>query len=356
MRINQFFKLLTALILLLNTGCIDTIEVDLPSDGSQRLVIDGVVERSPDIYRFFVRISTTSELGEELIASEVRADIQLVLNGIPVRSLTNAIADTISIEEFHQLYGGSPEEATFNIGVTLPDGSEYESVTQKVLENPVGSDIKLNYVTRQELNDVDNIVERGYVKVQISTPVINARQERVSLRWDVYGVYRFPEVAWTEDPFFFPKTCYVRDFLPVNKVKVLKSTSVRTDFVDGFEVAELDADHRFASGYYFTVIQKSISDDAAIYWDQVRQSISRGGTIFDSPVGAVKSNISQIGGDSREALGYFYTAGIDTLRHLSTRDETGGQLHLCAFQTVSEACCDCLILVNSTLDKPSYWK
>lgn len=347
---------MVALCLILTAGCIDTIEVDLPPGSQERLVIDGVVERSPDLYRFFVRVSSTTGLTEELVANEVPADIQLMYQGVPVRGLINAREDTISIERFHQLYGGTTEDATFNILVRTVDGKSFESQPQKILPNPKDSKIELTYETRQELNDIENIVERGYVKVGVSTSVINDFQERVSLRWDISGVYKFPEVAWTDDPFFFPKVCYVEDFLPVNKVKVLLSNSVRTDYVERFEIAELEADHRFASGYYFTAVQKSISEDAAIYWDQVRQSIEREGTIFDAPVGAVNSNIRQVEGSAQTVLGYFYTADIDTIRHLSTREETGRQIHLCAFQTVSEACCDCLILVNSTLEKPTYWE
>lgn len=353
MKINLSIILL---ILILLSGCLDTISVELPSDNAGRTVIDGVVERSQDIYRFFVRVTSTRDLSTDLIENEVSADIELVFNGEGVAHLTNGSEERIPIMQFHQLYGGNPEDAMFNIRVSTQEGRVFESDPQKILKGPTGGTIQLNYDLRAELNDVENVVNKGYVKVKIVTPIVNDQQDRVSFRWDVSGVYRFPEVAWTDDPFFFPKTCYVRDFLPVNKVNVLKSSNVNGDFVDGYDIGELEADHRFSSGYYFTVIQRSINEGAAIYWDQVRQSINRAGTIFDSPVGAVNSNIRQVSGNPVEVLGYFYTAGIDTLRHLSTRDETGNQRHLCALQAVSEVCCNCLEIVNSSLIKPIYWE
>jgi len=353
-------KLLMPFVLVLGSllilGCIDTIMIDLPEEAEGRLVIDGVVERSPDIYRFFVRVSSTFDLNTDLVDKREVVDIELIYDGKPVFDLRNGEDNVMEISAFHQLYGGNPEEALFNIRVHTPEGNIFESLPQKIIDGPEGSTLQFGYQERPQLNELENLVTGKYVKVQVSTPVVNSKGERVSMRWDISGVYRFPEVAWTDDPFFFPKTCYVYDFVPVNQVNVLKSSSIHGDFVDRFEIGELEADHRFSSGYYITAIQKSISEPAADYWDQVRQSIEREGTIFDPPVGAVKSNIRQIEGSPVEVLGYFYTAGIDTLRHLSTRDETGNQLHLCAFQTVSEACCDCLIIVNSTLDKPAFWK
>ncbi|MCB0688364.1 MAG: DUF4249 family protein [Saprospiraceae bacterium] len=337
-------------------SCLDTINIDLPNDEAGRLVIDGLVERSPDIYRFVVNVSRTRDLNTEGIDNLESATILLLYNGTPIFELVNGEEDTISIVAFHEQYGGNLEEAYFNIRVLTPDGNMFESESQKILNSPKESSIKLSYEIRAELNDRENVVQRGYVKVGISTPIINQTGERVSFRWDVSGVYEFREVAWTDDPFVNVKTCYVKDFLPGNKVNVLKSSEISGDYITDFEIAALPGDHKFASGYYFTVVQKTLDEAAAIYWDRVRQSIDREGTIFDAPVGANNSNIQQVSGDPVEVLGYFYTAGVDTLRHLSTREETGKQLHLCAYATVSDACCDCLLLVNSSLSKPLYWQ
>jgi hypothetical protein len=353
MTMSRSFCLLMILFL---TACIDDIAVDLPLNTSGRLVIEGVAERSPDLYRFLIHVSRTKDLqGDQVGPLERDVAIFLIYNGTEKISLQNGVADTISIENFHRIYGGQPDDVRFNIQVETIDGKIFTAEEQKVLQGPTTANIALQYIERQELNDVGNDVERGYVKVLVNTPLLNAHQEKVSLRWDVSGVYRFPEVPWTDDPFFFPKTCFVHDFLPFNEVNVLNSNEIRGDVVEQFEIMETPADFRFASGYYFTVVQKAINTRAAEYWDQVRQSIEREGTIFDAPVGAIKSNIRQIEGESADVLGYFYTAGIDTLRHFATREETGGQFHLCSFQLVSEACCDCLLLVNSSLDKPSYW-
>ena len=337
-------------------GCIDEIGVHIPDKQNDRLVIEGFVEQSPDIYRFLVTVSRSNTLNGDAVDLRENASINLLYNGQSSIALINGQADTISIDRFHQIFGGDPRTAKFNIGVQTSDGSLFEAVEQPILKTPEGSTIRLQVEVRPELNEIENLIERSYVKVLINSPLINNVGERVSFRWDVTGVYRFPEVAWTDNPFFFPKTCYVNDFVPFNEVNVLNSNKINGPEVREFEICETPADFRFASGYYFTVIQKSIDSKAAEYWDEVRQSIEREGTIFDPPVGAIRSNIKQVGGLEQEVLGYFYTAGIDTIRHFATREESGKQRHLCAFQTVSEACCNCLLFVNSSLERPFYWE
>ncbi|MBK8506229.1 MAG: DUF4249 family protein [Saprospiraceae bacterium] len=344
------------LMLLFLPGCIDTIEIDLPSTSSGRLVIEGFVEQSPDIYRFLVTVSRSNAINSDAADLRENASIGLVYNGQIIRSLINGQEDTISIDLFHQLYGGDPRTAKFNIWVQTSDGGLFEAIEQPVLRTPQGSTVQLKFEVRPELNDIENLVERGYVKVLVNSPLNNDFGDRVSFRWDVSGVYYFPEVAWTDNPFFYTKNCYVKDFIPFNEVNVLNGSKISGPEVREFEICETPADFRFASGYYFTVIQKSMDASAAEYWDQIRQSIEREGTIFDPPVGAIRTNIKQIGGSEQDVLGYFYTAGIDTLRHLATREESGKQRHLCAFETVSEACCDCLLIVNSSLEKPFYWE
>jgi hypothetical protein len=303
-----------------------------------------------------VEVSRTKDLQNDQIGGlEGGLAIVLLYNGSVTREILNGVEDTISIENFHQIYGGTPDDIRFNIQVETDDGSIFISEEQKVLKSPSSSEILLKYDERQELNSVGNLIEKGYIKLLINSNLVNEDGEKTSLRWDVSGVYRFPEVAWTDDPFYFSKTCYIRDFLPLNQVNILKGNSINGNQVREFEVTETPADFRFSSGYYFTVIQKSIDANAAEYWDQLRQGIEREGTIFDVPVGAINSNIHQIQGDPVDVLGYFYTAGIDTLRHLASWDETGQQRHLCALQLVSDACCNCLLLVNSSVNRPAYW-
>jgi hypothetical protein len=199
-------------------------------------------------------------------------------------------------------------------------------------------------------------VTRSYVKLLVNTPVTNEDQKRVSFRWDVSGVYLFREVIWSLNASYDPRFCYISDILGKNEINVVNVRAVNGDSIRDLEIHETLADHRFASGYYYTVIQKAISEPAANYWDQIDRGTNRKGTIYDPPAGIATTNITQVEGDPLDVLGYFYTSGVDTMRLLSTRDETGNQPHLCAFKIVSDICCDCILILNSSYDKPSYWE
>ena len=213
----------------------------------------------------------------------------------------------------------------------------------------------IKYEERPELNELENIVDRGYVKVFVNANLVNSDAERVSLRWDISGVYRFPEIPWTDNPFIFINTCYVDVKNPFNEIDIVNGVDIDGNEVREFEIFEMEADFRFASGFYFTLIQKAIDNEAAAYWQEVKRAIVREGTIFDAPAGQIRSNIIQTEGPAEEVVGYFYTAGIDTIRHSVTREESGNQRHLCGLFMAHETCCDCLLIPNSSYEKPHYW-
>ncbi|NND35046.1 MAG: DUF4249 family protein [Saprospiraceae bacterium] len=337
------------------TGCIDTIEVDLPQRPAGRLVVAGVVERGPDDYRFLVDVVRTQDLEDEKPAVRESADIRILNQGVETLSLDNGQSLVFAIDSFHDVFGGTADAAVFNIEIKTTLGGVFTSLDQKVLAPPQGSTPAVRYEERSELNNVGNVVENGYVKLLMNSSLLNATSERVSLRWDVSGVFRFPERPWTDNPFIFVNTCYVKVGSKGNQINIVNSAEVNNNEVFEFEVSENEADYRFASGYYYTILQKAISNETASYWQELQKGVNRAGTIFDSPAGQIRSNITQTDGSPEDFLGYFYTAGVDTLRYLATWEETGKQFHLCARATVSDACCDCLLLVNSSYDKPHYW-
>lgn len=354
----QCLRKYTALILLvgLPLGCLDTIEIELPQqEDLRRLVVQGVIERSDLVYRFFVQVFATQKLSSLLTDDKQPADIHLIYNDHSILSLENGSEFTIPVTTFHELYGDTPKDAQFNIRIFFDD-AVFESVSQSILAPTQGATLELEYTEREELNDIENVVTRPYVKLLVNTPIKNNDQKRVSLLWNVSGVYLFREVIWTLDTSYDPRFCYVSDPSGKNEINVIKATDIRGDTVRDMQIHETPADHRFATGYYYTVIQKAIDESAANYWTQVKASIDRQGTIYDPPPGVVSTNIRQTDGSPVEILGYFYTAGVDTIRLLSARDETGNQPHLCAHKIISEVCCDCILIFNSSYDKPSYWE
>jgi hypothetical protein len=339
----------------ISMGCLDDIKVDLPVNSSDRLVIGGVAERSPDVYRFLITVSRTRDLSERVFPLENDVNISLLYHGDEVLSLTNGSPLIIPVEQFHSIYGGNPEASVFNIRVHTSDGQIYESREQAILQPPEGARISVSYDERTVLNDIGNSVIGDFVKIRINTPVVNPDDQRISLIWKVSGVFKFLEGECTTDPYGSPRLCYVQEFHTQSPSSVLNGAKVHGDQVEDFEIMETTADARFALGYYFTVVQRTLNNEAGIYWEQAKESITREGTIFDSSPGALPSNIIQKEGAYSEVLGYFYTAGIDTIRYYASQNETGNQRLACARDPQADGCCECFRLSNSSLVKPVYW-
>lgn len=338
------------------SACLDEISIDLPDESAGRLVIDGVVERSPDVYRFLVSVSRTQSLEAPVFLPEENVLISVLLNDSVIFDLPNGVPEQMPLEQFHSRYGIVDQEDLFNIRVVTGNGDRFESVGQSILQSPGMGSVSFELTEREELNDLENLVKRSYVKIKVNTPVINQNGDRLAMIWNASGVYAFVEGECTTDIYGSPRTCYVTERFNGTIPQVLQGAEVRGDQVEGFEVFETTASPQFAIGYYLTLVRRTVNGEAGLYWNEVRRSQQREGTIFDPPSGAIRSNIHQIDGQATDILGYFYTAGIDTLRQKGTR-ETGGSIRMpCAADPSALGCCYCLELAGSSFQKPPYWK
>jgi len=337
-------------------ACIDTIEIELPQGDGGRLVIEGSVERGPDNYLFRASVRRTAQDIRDVVLKLEAADIFLLMNGQEILSLRNNEGELIDINTFHDQYGADPRNANFGLRVILEDGRIFESEEQKILSPSPASSLEVNLIERELLNDAGIFVQQEYVELLVNSALKNDQGEALSYTWEVSAVYEFPEVAWTDDPGFFPSTCYVPVSSPPDEINVILASKVNGEELNNYKIGETEADFRFITGYYYTVLQKTIDEKTATYWEQVATNISREGTLFDPPAGQIESNIRNINDEQDEVLGYFFAAGVDTLRYFARPDETGNQLHPCTLEPGTPLCCDCLSsLFNSTLNKPHYW-
>ncbi|MCB0668118.1 MAG: DUF4249 family protein [Saprospiraceae bacterium] len=346
---------MTALCVLM-ISCLDEIAVELPDNSTDRLVIDGVVERSPDLYRFLITVSRTQSFQESVFPLEEDVVITVLLNDRSIFNLVNGRPEIFTVEEFHQLYGTVTRSHFFNLKVETKDGLVFKSVDKSILDSPKGGSISFELVERQELNDLENLISRNYIKLKVNTPVVNESGDRLAMIWDASGVYAFVEGDCTTDLYGSARRCYVTENVNGTIPRVLLGSQVSGDVISGFEVEEITASPQFGFGYYLTLVRRAVDGEAGLYWNEVRKNQEREGTIFDTPPGAIRTNIHQEQGAPAEVLGYFYTAAVDTLRQLGTR-EVGGSIKLpCAANPSAAGCCNCLELPGSSYEKPRYWK
>ncbi|MDH3649829.1 MAG: DUF4249 domain-containing protein [Saprospiraceae bacterium] len=338
-------------------GCIETIQLDLPEQSLERLVIEGFVERGKD-YLFKITVTQTESLNEIFLIIQVPAEIVLVVDDQPTIPLVNGQLQRIPVDQFHQIYGGTPETATFKLRAWVNENL-YESSNESILDVPTGASLDITLTERSILNERDNIVSKEFIELSISTSLLNSVSNKTSLIWHISGAYSFSERAWANDPFWFPKTCYITDQIMANNIIVLNAQEASGNAISEFMIHEQEANHRYNEDYYYTVIQKSLTQKAVKYWQQTAASLTHSGTIFNNQSGRVIGNIRNVDDPEEEVLGYFSASAVDTVRLLTTYEETGEQGHLCSkYENPSDfpPCCNCLELRNSTDKKPHYWK
>ncbi len=347
------------LVLIIAIGCIDTLEIDLPDERADRLVVEGFVEKGEQDYVFFASVSTTQPVSDAPAITRLPATIDILANGLPTIQIINGIPIQIGIDEYHRQFGVAQESVQFRLRVNAR-GKVFESTDQAIIPSPAEGQLSFTQTRRNELNEIENIVQRPYIQLRVNAPLINDNGKKVSMRWDVSGVYQFVEIAWTDNPFFQTKSCFVYDRLTNSQFTVLQGDEVNGNTVEGFMIDELILDTRFYIGYYYTVLQRTLSDQAADYWNQIVLSGSREGSIFDVPAGRLSSNIRVVEGEEEDVVGYFYGTAVDTLRMLVRGTDVDQPRSPCPQEdtgdTTNDPCCNCLLLHNSTTDRPHFWE
>ena len=95
--------------------------------------------------------------------------------------------------------------------------------------------------------------------------------------------------------------------------------------------------------------------------DELYQLLSKKGTLFDPPAGAIRSNIVGLNEPEEPVYGFFYAAQQDTLRRYISPAEAGNPDFYCPLPPVNgeaprpTACDDCLLESGAGLERPVWW-
>ncbi len=245
----------------------------------------------------------------------------------------------------------------YTIEVTTTDGESYQSTEEKLLPVPTIQSIETEIFKEDVLNSNNSIQEVDFIRYLVNTSMPQ-NSEGIGLKWNFGGVYEFLEKQNPATPLASPQTCYITQLLDLNKV-VLQEGKVGEAFeISGKEVFNQELDFRYANNFCFHLYQQSLTPEAFAFWNKVEQLIGRTGSLFETPPGKIKGNISNINNDE-EVLGYFYATAIDTLRiYTSPRDLDLVVRQPCDSNDpeLEDICFNCTLLTNSTLTQPSYWE
>ncbi|HKK76895.1 MAG TPA: DUF4249 family protein [Saprospiraceae bacterium] len=361
---KKYSKILAGLLLALTTlpGCFDEIQLDLPTSTDRKIVVEGYVNQSEEEMEVLITVGNSTSFDDEAGDVELLPleTAYLIYNEVPFPQypLTNNTLNRLSITDFEQVApsSGAPVVQLF---VRLADGRIYQSARDTLPALPRIENIDVGTYTREIRNEQGILLERDFLEILLSTPLQRGDSEKALLRWEMTGVYRYvespPPVSSTLDP---QQTCYLPDDLSGDEILLFNGRETTETSLNRFPaIRNIPLNHFFASGYYITVLQQTLSPAAYQYWDQLRQNANPGGGLFDPTPGTVTGNIQNIENAEETVLGFFYATQTDTIRRLIRPGELGNPQSYCANPSNydQERCSECTVLSNSTLTKPDYW-
>jgi len=343
-------------------ACIDRIELDIPLSEERKLVIEGSVSKSGKEVELYALVGTNTDIfdrGPKVNTIETAA-IYLVYNGVEVRDipLENGQRIRLPLERFQSKAPGSTDDV-FQLAVELTNGKRYLSAEERIIAVPAPDSLLLDPDTRKQLNANGSLLDVNFVEVKVSSPITNENGEKVFLRWNFEGTYRFLEQEPPSTmPTASPDFCYIPDRIGTNSIVLFNGAETSDDALIRYPILEIPYSIKLASGYYVSVYQQTLTPRAYNFWNKVRLNASSGQSLFDAVPGAVEGNIMNVDDEEEEVLGYFYASDVDTVRGFINPGRFGPpQLPTppCSTSPGSNRCRNCLTINRSSLVKPYFW-
>lgn len=348
------------------SSCID--EIDFETDFERILTINGKITNSWT-HQPFVSISYTGQSGDP-DSAVVDASVRMLIDEVEMISFEHK--GNGRYEPIEPLVGEPGR--SYEIEVEQND-QMYRSLPER-LPSSVGRD-SLGYAIVQE----ERINDRG---VQFSISVIDIRaqtdlpDQEVFIRWEIEESYTFTELILPafKFPFASPKLCFITQPVTTSSIALFNNQNNTASLLPSRSLVSREIDESFEEIHYFAVFQHSISPEAYQYWENINDVAFRDGSLFETPPAAVRGNFRNIQDNDDLVLGYFEAANVDTASFFVTNEEIGfrvpeecGLIPAESFRDIQsmcidcvreqlgvrEACLDCLVLPNSSLERPPYF-
>lgn len=344
---------LAILLLGLLASCVDEIKLNIPEGEQAQLVVMGALTQgSPP--QVEVTISRTGGIEPDAIPAPIA--------GASVRLEDRAGNFLVLTDQGKGRYaddlppGKGPPIVTggeYRLQVTLPEGRRYESDWSLLLPAPAADSLSFDLVSREEVNDIGNIITTRYIRFFVHTP-LEVQGRRPALKWDFSGCYQLRE-AVVQAP-QIQKLCYVSENVNLAGVAVYNPQETAADRLNRYLLFEEKLNYRFGEAYYLTVYQQSIPQDALTYWEQIREVLARSRGVFDPPPGSVRTNWHGVDNPSERVEGFFFARTVDTIRRkIILPDGTLPPRYCDPPAGRTGVCADCLLFPGSSLEKPDYW-
>jgi hypothetical protein len=327
--------------------------IDLKTgDGEELLVIYGKVTDGTAGNELTIALTSTIGNAQEPVSG---AQAMLLEDGVRI-----GFYEERSPGDYRLNLNGDSARAgrRYELSVRLADGTQYKS-SPSIMPDLAAID-RPHFdasVVEVEVNQAGLEVERNLIQLFVDTEIVEAERD-FFLKWDIIENYSFQErIRVTPVP---RPPCFITNNVTGQNVYLFNGAELKVPQIQGQLLSSSEIDSRFAFDYYFSVVQTTMDKSAFEYWELIRDISNSQGSIFDQPPGPVPGNITNVNNPQELVLGYFEVVRSDTSRIRIRGDELDFFISppcppLPPGATEPEECVACLLVKNSSYDRPYFW-
>ncbi|MCB0805970.1 MAG: DUF4249 domain-containing protein [Bacteroidales bacterium] len=307
------YAVFTGILIVLVTSCEDPYWPELDNSYQNLLTVEGMITNGNG--PFEVKLSNSTGF-ENAVYSPLPGCTVFILdeNGNEYQLFESEIGNYRSVPG--ELIGEVGK--AYKLRIRKPDGNTYESEFGTI-PDPVGIDTVYAQVEYGSNGSFPFDIP-GY-QFYISSEESDGSD--FNLRW-------LMEQTWEYDVDFliyyfyngslhdFPdpdslKTCWKTESVP--SVFVAGTHELSQPLIENYPLHYIQFDNRiFSKKYSLLVRQLTISDAALEFWEDVKEQNTEGGSLYTHLPYQIRGNVHNIKDNTEPVLGYFHTAGIDSLR------------------------------------------
>lgn len=322
-------RLATIALFFVLTSCVQEYWPDLNTNNEQLLIVDGKISNFPGPY--IVKLSSSSALNN-LIENPVKmANVSIIDLEGNQENLTETSPGTYktSPDGMRGIIGHS-----YQIKIDLNNGKHYESKFEELLP-PV--DVDSVYV-EEKLQIGENVIESDKEGYQFYVNSKMASNAKTYFYWEIEETYEYHsdyKIIFlydgrrydpTEDnPFGLARTVNKDSLFYCWKTQMVPELfSYSTEYLSIPTISKLPlhfipfTDERLRFKYGIQVKQYTISEDAYVFLDKLKQQNSNQDALFSTQPFQIRGNVVNLDDPSEPVLGYFMAAsGVNSQRLLT---------------------------------------
>lgn len=313
--VRKTANLIISLIILTNLWtCIKPFTPELKETSVEKYVVQGMVSNQAGWQE--VNVSINSSVNKPLFIPIDFCEVKIIDDQNNIFNLIQSESGT------YKAWMTSDELVIgrgYKVKVTTEDGIVLESEFDYIPNGPDVGDI--NYEIEQHHIDYPE----GWLKgIQFYTNMVGENSDSRFYRWKLTETYEYHsvyplefyydgEVQQVSPPDSSEMICYRTSL--VDEIFTLSTANFNANIINGFPLHYVEnTTPKLAILYSLLIEQMALSQDAYIYWDQLRQNNEEQGGLYATQPLAVKGNIKNISSSEFEVLGFFQASFISRKR------------------------------------------